>query len=143
MEKVYSKGEIEAKNIDKAKDSALRDVKNEKLSVDEIYEKAKKASESGSNSIRDLTRDEARGFVKGLLNDNGEINLESLQAIIPDDVPNTFVPTDTIKDGGKYEFTLADGQKAIIRWHEPDPVAAEKYPGCASGSRKCFRRICE
>ena len=46
MEKIYSKGEIEAKNIDKAKDSALRDVKNEKLSVDEIYENAKKEIES-------------------------------------------------------------------------------------------------
>ncbi|WP_432804084.1 pre-toxin TG domain-containing protein [Bacillus arachidis] len=38
-------------------------------------------------------------------------------------------------DGAKYQFTLADGQKAIIRWHAPDPVAASKYPGSASGTR--------
>lgn len=48
---------------------------------------------------------------------------------------STFVPTATIKDGAKYEFTLADGQKVIIRWHEPDSVAASKYPGCTSGTR--------
>ena len=40
-----------------------------------------------------------------------------------------------VKDGAKYEFYLSDGQKVIIRWHEPDPVAAIKYPGCVSGSR--------
>ncbi|MCI8410447.1 MAG: hypothetical protein HFJ09_14450 [Lachnospiraceae bacterium] len=63
------------------------------------------------------------------------MNLEKLKEIIPKNTPNTFIPTNTIKDGAKYEFVLSDGQKAIIRWHEPDPIAASKYPGCASGSR--------
>ena len=85
-------------------------------------------------SFKELSRDDAREVVSNLL-DNGEINIDDLQSLVPEDVPNTFVATDTIKDGAKYEFTLADGQKVIIRWHEPDPVAASKYPGCVSGSR--------
>ena len=85
-------------------------------------------------SFKELSRDDAREVVSNLL-DNGEINIDDLQNLVPEDVPNTFVATDTIKDGAKYEFTLADGQKVIIRWHEPDPVAASKYPGCVSGSR--------
>ncbi|EOH96172.1 hypothetical protein UAY_03082 [Enterococcus moraviensis ATCC BAA-383] len=48
---------------------------------------------------------------------------------------NAFKSTDTMKNGAKYEFQLSDGQKAIIRWHEPDPVAAAKFPNSASGSR--------
>ena len=94
--------------------------------------------ESGSGSkaefFRALARDDARKEVSNLL-DNGEIRIDDLQKLVPKEVPNTFVPTDTIKIGDKYEFTLNDGQKVIIRWHEPDPVAAGKYPGCVSGSR--------
>lgn len=73
-------------------------------------------------------------MVSNLL-DNGEIGIDDLQNLVPNDVPNSFVAIDTIKNGAKYEFTLADGQKVTIRWHEPDPVAASKYPGCVSGSR--------
>lgn len=61
--------------------------------------------------------------------------MSNLEPMIPSNIPNSFKPTDTITDGAKYEFTLADGQKAIIRWHSPDPIAASKYPGSASGSR--------
>ncbi|WP_249435908.1 hypothetical protein [Paenibacillus sp. Marseille-Q4541] len=39
------------------------------------------------------------------------------------------------RDAAKYECLLADGQKAIIRWHSPDPVAASNYPEAASGNR--------
>lgn len=67
--------------------------------------------------------------------DNGEISIEKLKKLIPPETPNTFKPTETITDGAKYEFVLSDGQKVIIRWHSPDPVAASKYPGCTSGSR--------
>ncbi|MNI61535.1 hypothetical protein D3C73_1168140 [compost metagenome] len=55
--------------------------------------------------------------------------------MIPSGVPNTFVKTSSITNGAKYEFLLADGQKVIIRWHSPDPVAASKYPGAVSGNR--------
>ncbi|MCR8844071.1 minor capsid protein [Paenibacillus sp. SC116] len=85
-------------------------------------------------SIETLTRDEARQTVQNLLN-NGEISLSDLESIIPQGVSSTFVKTTSITDGAKYEFLLADGQKAIIRWHSPDPVAASKYPGAASGTR--------
>ncbi|EAC3096404.1 hypothetical protein CFE90_13395 [Listeria monocytogenes] len=63
------------------------------------------------------------------------MSLKDLGDIIPKGTPNTFKTTDTLKNGAKYEFQLADGQKAIIRWHEPDPIAAAKFPGSASGSR--------
>ena len=95
-----------------------------------------KSSSNYSNGevFKELSRDDAREVVSNLL-DNGEIGIDDLQNLVPKDVPNTFVATDTIKNGAKYEFTLTDGQKVIIRWHEPDPVAASKYPGCVSGSR--------
>lgn len=89
---------------------------------------------SPSELFRNLSRDDARDMVSKLL-DNGEISIDDLQRLVPEGTPNTFVPTSTMKNGAKYEFTLNDGQKVIIRWHEPDPVAASKYPGCTSGSR--------
>lgn len=94
-----------------------------------------KSSSNYSNGevFKELSRDDAREVVSNLL-DNGEIGIDDLQNLVPNDVPNSFVATDTIKNGAKYEFTLADGQKVTIRWHEPDPVAASKYPGCVSGS---------
>jgi len=55
--------------------------------------------------------------------------------MVPPGVPNTLARTGSVKNGAKYEFVLADGQKAIIRWHSPDPVAASKYPGASSGHR--------
>ncbi|MBC2022852.1 hypothetical protein HCJ73_01245 [Listeria booriae] len=63
------------------------------------------------------------------------MSLKDLQNMIPEGTPNTFKPTDTMKIGGKFEFQLFDGQKAIIRWYEPDPVAAAKFPNSTSGSR--------
>lgn len=61
--------------------------------------------------------------------------MDDLESLIPPGTPNTFNPTSTITDGAKYELLLSDGQKVTIRWHNPDPVAASKYPGCAAGSR--------
>jgi hypothetical protein len=99
---------------------------------------SKKASgagtEIGKHSVETLNRDQTRIVVENLL-DNGEISLKDLQNMVPEGTPNTFKPTDTMKNGAKYEFQLSDGQKAIIRWHEPDPVAAAKFPNSASGSR--------
>lgn len=89
---------------------------------------------TGKRSINGLTRDEARKFAQKLIK-NGEIRITHLKSMIPKGVKNTFVKTDTIKVGAKYEFSLADGQKVIIRWHSPDPVARAKYPASASGSR--------
>ncbi|RGL29251.1 hypothetical protein DXC69_25205 [Paenibacillus polymyxa] len=63
------------------------------------------------------------------------MSLSNLESMIPPDTSNTFYPTSTIKDGAKYEFLLADGQKAIIRWHSPDTIAASKYSGSVSGTR--------
>ncbi|MBC1729064.1 pre-toxin TG domain-containing protein [Listeria seeligeri] len=105
--------------------------------VKEAEKSTKKASgagtEIGKYSVETLNRDQARTVVENLL-DNGEISLKDLQNMVPEGIPNTFKPTDTIKNGAKYEFQLSDGQKAIIRWHEPDPAAAAKFPNSASGS---------
>lgn len=87
-----------------------------------------------NSSIESLTRDHTRQGAQDLLK-NGEISLSNLESMIPPDTSNTFFPTSTIKDGAKYEFLLADGQKAIIRWHSPDPIAASKYSGSVSGTR--------
>lgn len=81
-----------------------------------------------------MTRDEAREAVQGVLK-NGEFSLADLKSMIPDGVQDTFVATDRITDGKKYIFELADGQKATIRWHAPDPEAAIKFPDSVSGSR--------
>ncbi|MGP3784619.1 hypothetical protein [Paenibacillus sp. 1A_MP2] len=89
---------------------------------------------TGKSSINGLTRDAARKFAQNLLK-NGEIRITHLKSMIPKGIKNTFVKTDTIKVGAKYEFVLADGQKVIIRWHSPDPVAKMRYPGSASGTR--------
>ena len=56
-----------------------------------------------------------------------------LRTIIPKDVPNTFVPSDTIKNGYKYNFSI-NGKKIEIKWHSADLNAAAKYPGSNSGS---------
>jgi RHS repeat-associated protein len=84
--------------------------------------------------ITKLTRDEARDAVQGMLK-KGEFGMDDLKSMIPDGVDNTFFPTDRIKEGQKYIFELADGQKATIRWHAPDPEVAIKYPGSTSGTR--------
>lgn len=92
---------------------------------------------SNNNNLKNfsnLSRDDARNFMSGLLK-NGEISIDDLKEIIPENVNNTFIPTITIKNEEKYEFFLSDNQKVIIRWHEPDPIAASKYPGCISESR--------
>ncbi|MEK4130758.1 hypothetical protein NYE67_13820 [Solibacillus sp. FSL W8-0474] len=114
------------KAIDKIVDSNVGEVVK-KNDVDEVVGK-------GTGNIGNKTRDQARHTAQNLLK-NGEVSMSNLESMIPSNIPNSFKPTDTITDGAKYEFTLADGQKAIIRWHSPDPVAASKYPGSASGSR--------
>ncbi|WP_242217405.1 hypothetical protein [Bacillus cereus group sp. BfR-BA-01380] len=91
-------------------------------------------TKSINTSMETLTRDDARQAAQNLLQ-NGEISLSNLESMIPSGVPNTFVKTSSITDGAKYEFLLVDGQKVIIRWHSPDPVAASKYPGSVSGNR--------
>ncbi|SFM60851.1 LXG domain of WXG superfamily protein [Psychrobacillus psychrodurans] len=88
----------------------------------------------GTGNIGNQTRDQARHTAQNLLK-NGEVSMSNLKSMIPSNIPNSFKPTDTITEGAKYEFILADGQKAIIRWHSPDPIAASKYPGSASGSK--------
>ncbi|OAZ49946.1 contractile injection system protein, VgrG/Pvc8 family [Paenibacillus polymyxa] len=92
------------------------------------------SNRSVNSSIETLTRDQARQGAQDLLK-NGEISLSNLESMIPPDTSSTFIPTSTINNGAKYEFLLADGQKAIIRWHSPDPIAASKYPGSVSGTR--------
>ncbi|MFJ6267110.1 hypothetical protein ACIQGW_19305 [Lysinibacillus xylanilyticus] len=102
--------------------------------IQEVGEYSKKLLDKGTGNIGNQTRDQTRHTTQNQLK-NGEVSMSNLESMIPSNIPNTFKPTDTITDGAKYEFTLADGQKAIIRWHSPDPVAASKYPGSASGSR--------
>ncbi|WP_260450176.1 hypothetical protein [Listeria immobilis] len=90
--------------------------------------------ELGRYSVETLDRDQARIVAEYLL-ENGEVNLKDLRDMIPKGTKNTFKSTETLKNGAKYIFQLADGQKAIIRWHEPDPVAALNYKGSISGTR--------
>jgi hypothetical protein len=39
----------------------------------------------------------------------------------------------TIAAGSKYQYSV-NGTKVEIKWHAPDAVAAQKYPGSSSGS---------
>lgn len=56
-----------------------------------------------------------------------------LRRIIPKDVPNTFVPLNTIQAGYKYNFSI-NGTKMEIKWHSKDLNAANKFPGSNLGS---------
>ena len=64
---------------------------------------------------------------------SGTTSEEFLRTIIPKDMPNTFVPSNTIKDGYKYSFSI-NGKKIEIKWHSEDLNAAAKYLGSNSGS---------
>ena len=92
------------------------------------------ASGLGKYSVQKLTRDQTRKVTENLL-DGGEISISDLESIIPPGTKSTFQPTETLKNGAKYEFQLSDNQKVIIRWHEADPIAASKYPDAVSGQR--------
>ena len=63
----------------------------------------------------------------------GETSEDLLRSIVPKGTPNTFVPTATIKDGYKYNFSI-NGKKMEIKWHSQDLNAAIKYPGSNSGA---------
>ncbi|CDM67394.1 Hypothetical protein CM240_0224 [Clostridium bornimense] len=133
MEKVYSKGEIEAKNIDKAKDSALRDVKNEKLSVDEIYENAVKSSIS---SVTDIIKAVENGDI--VLSNNlqkgnyGEMKMDvyfesqGYDRISIDKVTDLNEPTHHGIDGVYYK---ADGEPKYI-------IGEAKYGSSTLGNTK-------
>ncbi|MBR1930228.1 MAG: hypothetical protein IJ833_01960 [Lachnospiraceae bacterium] len=64
---------------------------------------------------------------------DGETSEEQLRSIIPQGIPNTFVPTETISEGYKYNFKI-NGKKIEIKWHSEDLNAASNYPGSNSGS---------
>lgn len=139
-------------SVDDGVDTFSSDGGNEEQKADEINESIDNTFEELKNSgngndegpdNRDpkdghhfisLTRDEARAEVQQLLI-NGEVRLEDLRSIIPEGIENTFLPSDRIKEGEKYEFSLVDGQKVIIRWHSPDTKAKELYPESSSGTR--------
>lgn len=63
----------------------------------------------------------------------GETTEDLLKSIIPKDIPNTFVPSDMIKDGYKYSFSV-NGKRMEIKWHSQDLNASIKYPGSNSGA---------
>ena len=65
--------------------------------------------------------------------DKGTVSESSLRSIIPQGTPNTFVPSDTIIEGYKYNFSI-NGTNIEIKWHSPDLNAATKYPGSNSGN---------
>lgn len=62
----------------------------------------------------------------------GETSEDLLRSIVPKGTPNTFVPTATIKDGYKYNFSI-NGKKVEIKCHSQDLNAAIKYPESNSG----------
>ena len=63
----------------------------------------------------------------------GETSEDLLRSIVPKGTPNTFVPTATIKDGHKYNFSI-NGKKVEIKCHSQDLNVAIKYPGSNSGA---------
>ena len=71
-------------------------------------------------------------FATKQLLESGTVSEYSLKSIIPNNVPNTFVPSSTITEGYKYKFSIND-INLEIKWHSPDFRAASKYPGCNSG----------
>ena len=72
-------------------------------------------------------------FAARQLLDKGTVSESSLRSIIPQGTPNTFVPSDTIIEGYKYNFSI-NGTNIEIKWHYPDLNAATKYPGSNSGN---------
>lgn len=91
---------------------------------------SKGISESGSNTALTVYDPEfaARQMLVG-----GETSKDLLVSIVTKGTPNTFVPTSTIKDGYKYNFSI-NGKKVEIKWHSQDLNAAIKYPGSNSGA---------
>lgn len=63
----------------------------------------------------------------------GDTSEDLLRSIVPKGTPNTFVPTATIKEGYKYNFSI-NGKNMEIKWHSQDLNAAVKYPGSNSGA---------
>ncbi|MBD8032190.1 hypothetical protein [Solibacillus ferritrahens] len=102
------------KAIDKIVDSNVDEVVK-KSDVDEVVGKG--------NALVDTSN-----FVK-----NGKIPVDDLKSIIPNDIPNTFKPSETITEGYKYNFEI-DGQKIEVKWHSPDLNAKQLYPDSNSGN---------
>ena len=88
------------------------------------------AYQSGSNTALTVYDSEfaARQMLVG-----GETSEDLLVSIVTKGIPNTFVPTSTIKDGYKYNFSI-NGKKVEIKWHSQDLNAAIKYPGSNFGA---------
>ncbi|WP_155814955.1 hypothetical protein [Bacillus coahuilensis] len=64
---------------------------------------------------------------------NGKISVDDLKSMIPKNTPNTFRPSETIKEGYKYKFEV-NGQKVEVKWHSPDLNAKQLYPNSNSGN---------
>ncbi|MBS7532047.1 hypothetical protein IC619_016565, partial [Hazenella sp. IB182353] len=64
---------------------------------------------------------------------NGKVSVDNLKSMIPKGTPNTFRPSETIKEGYKYRFDI-NGQKIEIKWHSPDLNAKQLYPNSNSGN---------
>ncbi len=62
----------------------------------------------------------------------GETSESLLRSVIPKDIQNTFISTETIKEGYKYNFNI-NGKKVEIKWHSKDLNAEKKYPNSNSG----------
>jgi RHS repeat-associated protein len=63
---------------------------------------------------------------------NGTVNESTLKSFVPSGSTNTFVPSENIKSGYKYDFNF-NGTTVQIKWHSPDANAALKFPGSNSG----------
>lgn len=75
--------------------------------------------------------------LSGLVNENGEINVEDLMSLIPTDSDNLFVPSRTIGEGSKYQFIAQDyrgfERSVEIKFHSPDDGAYARFGHCNSG----------
>lgn len=54
-----------------------------------------------------------------LLTKSGKISVAKMRTMIPDDVPDTFVPSRRIDDGEKYSWT-SKGHTYEVKFHSPD-----------------------
>ncbi|MGC8787638.1 MAG: hypothetical protein ACP5Q1_09475, partial [Anaerolineae bacterium] len=74
-------------------------------------------------------------FAAQQLIEGDTIPVSNMEAMIPEGTPNTFVPSQTIAEGYKYQFDI-NGTSVELKWHSPDFNAYQLYGSSSySGTR--------
>jgi RHS repeat-associated protein len=74
-------------------------------------------------------------FAASQIVQNGEASVSTMEAMIPSGTPNTFVPSQTIPAGYKYQFDI-NGTPIELKWHAPDANASTRYgPSSVAGNQ--------